>query len=310
MLLDEWQARLEKHFAQLAASHAVMGDPLFALEHDLDKAELDEIASLLRERLAAGHQLSNHWLLWVIYATELGYGYDGEEYWHSFEDDTPHWREHVDRRLLRRWFQKFQTTYKGYLRRGDWASAFPIICWPITHAILPKYLQVQFAEALYNLRYRLVGLDRATPLQVGKLLSANATGSSRFLAFLQAEELTGRLAMGLLTRKEHDTKSPIHEPTLGRILLDLERVQKAREWMKETRTVVSDHFAGTARRVRFFVSRRASPEDEDETHPPITVESIPPLMLRRCSPDLWSVMVEIPDFGGVATLAPYYRDVL
>src|SRR5258708_23278108 len=292
MLLDEWQARLEKHFAQLAASHAVMGVPLFALEHDLDKAELDEIASLLRERLTAGHQLSNHWLLWVIYATELGYGYDGEEYWHSFEDDTPHCREHVHRRLLRRWFQKFQTTYKGYVPHGDCAAVFPIICWTITHAILPKYLQIQFAEALYNLRYRLVGLDMASPRQVGKLLSANTPGSSRFLAFLQAEELTGRLVMGLLTRKEHDTKSPIHEPTLRRILMDLERVQKAREWMRETRAVVSDHFAGTARRVSFFHPRSDSREGEDESQPHLNVGIEPPFILSRSGPALSSGMMQ------------------
>ncbi|HXY99029.1 MAG TPA: hypothetical protein VEI03_03450 [Stellaceae bacterium] len=310
MLLDEWQARLERHFTELAASHAVTGIPLFALEHDLNKAQLDEIAFLLRERLAADQQLSKHWLLWVIYATELGYAYDGDEYWQSFEEQTPYWRENVDRRWLRAWFQKFQATYKGYLPHGDWAEAFPIICWPITHAILPKYLQFQFAETLYNLRYRLVGLDRASPRQVGKLLSANATGSSRFLAFLQEEELTGRLAMGLLTRKEQDTKSPIYEPTLRRILLDLERIQKTREWMKETRTVVSDHFAGTARQASFFDPRGDFGEEEDGAPQPKNVGIEPTLMMRRSGPELWSVMLEVPDFGSVASFDPEYRDFL
>src|SRR5258708_22388362 len=150
MLLDEWQARLEKHFTQLAASHAVTGVPLFALEHDLDKAQLDEVASRLRERLAASHQLSSHWLLWVIYATELGYGYDGEEYWQSFEEETPHWRENVDRPFLRRWFQKFQTTYKGYLPHRDLATAVPIICRALTHAILPQYLPRQVSLTLFQ----------------------------------------------------------------------------------------------------------------------------------------------------------------
>src|ERR1700730_17198827 len=101
MLLDDWQARLEKHFQELAASHAVTGIPLFALEHDLNKAEIEEIKSLLHDRLKRREPLSKHWLVWVVYATELGYGYDGEEYWQSFEDATPHWRENVDRRALR-----------------------------------------------------------------------------------------------------------------------------------------------------------------------------------------------------------------
>src|SRR5260370_40857018 len=80
--------------------------------------------------------------------------------------------------------------------------------------------------------------------------------------------------------------------------------------MKEPRTVVWDDFAGPVRRVSFFDPRGDSREDEDEPQPHINVGIEPTLMLRRSGPDLWSGMVEIPDFGGVATFDPDYRGFL
>ena len=91
MPLDAWQQRLEGHFAELAAKRSALGQPLFALEHGLAVEELDEIFVQLRLRPARGSVLRPHWLLWVIYATECGYGYAGDEYWPSFEGDIPGW---------------------------------------------------------------------------------------------------------------------------------------------------------------------------------------------------------------------------
>ena len=90
--LDEWQQRLESHFEQLAAARAYSDFPLFALEHGLTEDEFDEITHLLHAQLTDGWRLGRHWLVWVVYATELGYDYDGDEYWLSFEQRTPLWR--------------------------------------------------------------------------------------------------------------------------------------------------------------------------------------------------------------------------
>src|SRR5208337_2530623 len=95
MPLEKWQERLERHFTQLASARSNSGLPLFALEHGLTEDEFKEISTLLRSRLAAGLRLGPHWLVWVVYATELGYDYDGDEYWSSFEQRTPQWREKV-----------------------------------------------------------------------------------------------------------------------------------------------------------------------------------------------------------------------
>ena len=78
--LNVWQIRLDRHFAGLAASRPVAQFPIFAIEHGLDQIDLAEIADLLRARLATAHPQREHWLLWVIYATEFGYRYHGDEY--------------------------------------------------------------------------------------------------------------------------------------------------------------------------------------------------------------------------------------
>ena len=99
--LDAWQERLDRHFAALAASRAVGQFPVFALEHGLDGPDLAEIGDLLRARHAAANPAREYWLLWVIYATEFGYGYYGNEYWHSYEQETPNWRGRFTRDELR-----------------------------------------------------------------------------------------------------------------------------------------------------------------------------------------------------------------
>ena len=167
MPLEDWQRRLERHFAQLAQARSHSGFPLFALEHDLTDSEFEEIGTQLRSRLALGLRLDPHWLLWVVYATELGYDYDGGEYWHSFEERTPRWRDKGSRNQIREWFSRFQLVYQGVTPSGTWVGQFPIIAWPITHAILSKYLQWQFAKALYDLRYRLAGLEALSAEAVG-----------------------------------------------------------------------------------------------------------------------------------------------
>jgi hypothetical protein len=311
MPLEDWQRRLERHFQQLAAARSNSGFPLFALEHDLTASELEEIGTQLRERLALGLRLAPHWLLWVIYATELGYDYDGGEYWHSFEERTPRWSDKASRNQLREWFSRFQLAYQGVTPSGTWAGHFPIIAWPITHAILSKYLQWQFAKALYDLRYRLATLEAMSPEAVGQLLAANAwEASSRFQEFLQQESLTGRIVLALLTDRSNDGQSPIYPPTLQRLVSDLERVQSTGEWLKETRRFVADRLKGAGRgtsgRLTGVGVQSSAPDDGDRASLCIR----PSLMLRRSPASTWSAVVDIPSFAGIARLSPDYRTFL
>jgi hypothetical protein len=301
--LDAWQQRFERHFSELAASRSVSEFPIFALEHGLQPNECDELGQLLRSRLAAGLPLAPHWLLWVIYATELGYGYDGQEYWFSFETETPNWRERRSNRQLRSWFLKFQQTYGGVIPSGDWAGHFKIIAWPITHAILPRYLQLQLARALYDLRHQFARLDALSPGSAGRLVAANAwAATSRFREFLQQEELAGRIVLALLDQGSVGAQGPIYAPTLERIVADLGRVHSAGEWLNEARRVVADRLRGVGRHPRGPI---AGGERQDRSSDISTAPGIrPKLMLRRSGPASWSVVLEFPPLAAVARVNP------
>ena len=304
--IDQWQERLGRHFESLARLREDSGLPLFALEHGLEGEQLAEISDLLRARLAAGSRLSTHWLLWVIHAAESGYGYTGDEYWRSFEEQTPGW-QFTDRYRIAQWFAKFRDTYHGVTPSGPWAGHFRIIAWPITHAILPRYLQRQFARALYDLRFHLANLDTADPATIGWMLAANASHvTSRFEEFLQQEELTGRIVLALFDETPSEGKEPIYPPTLKRIVGDLERVRQTRDWLKEARRVARDRFRGVAKRPGGRPAQPSGSTPGTAAGPSIR----PSLFLRHVGSGEWSLGVEVPGFGGVAMLRPDIRTFL
>jgi hypothetical protein len=305
MSIDQWQERLQSHFAQLATLRSYSDYPLFALEHGSTGDEFDEITGLLHAQLEDGWKLGRHWLVWVVYATEIGYDYDGGEFWPSFEQRTPRWREPITstrRNQLRTWFARFQTTYHGVKPSGEWAEHFSIIAWPITHAILPQYLQWQFAKTLYDLRYQLAHLETLSPSAVGRLLAANAwDASSRFREFLQQQELAGRIVLALVSDRTPEGQSPIYPATLERLVADLERVQSTREWLKETRSLVAERLKGSARTALGTPTRR---DAGDGAAGRATLRIRPTLMLRRSTASTWSIVLDIPSFGSVARSYP------
>lgn len=308
--LDQWQERLETHFRALSQQRAGSKFPLFSLEHGLTEEELEDISAQLRSRHKAGLRLRPHWLLWAIYATERGYNYEGDEYWRSFEEQTPNW-DFADRDKVVPWFKKFRANYNGVQPSGRWARKFKIIAWPITHAILPRYLQVQFAKALYDLRFRLAGLESLEPAAIGRMLAANAHYSStRFEQFLQQEELTGRIVLALLHRDPAQGLEPIYKPTLERIASDLEAVRTARDWLRDTQHVVTDRFKGIGRGTGLSLGRsgETTPPEPPEhgSHPDIR----PHLLLRYAGGGNWSLMLEVPSFKSIAALRPDIRSFL
>ncbi len=304
--LDAWQERLDRHFRQLAAARQSSGFPIFALEHGLAPEEFSEIADQLRSRLAAGARLSPHWLLWAVYATEQGYDYDGHEYWVSFEESTPRWRDFASARQLRGYFTKFQGSYHGVVPTGPWAGWFKNIAWPITHAILPRYLQIQFAKALYEASHQLARLQPLTPKAAGQQLANYAwNATSRFREFLEQEELAGRIVLALLDQGSVGGQSPIYGSTLERIVADLEQVRSAGEWLKEARRVVADHFHGVARP---GTPRGRDPPTPRAVAPPPDVR--PALTLRRTATASWAAVIQLPSFAGVARLSPQLSEFL
>ena len=307
--LAQMQQRVEGHFDALTRTRDTSTFPVFALEHGLNGTELEQMRSMLRRASSEGSLSRRHWLLWVIYATELGYGYEGDEYWNSFENQTPEWEYH-DRARIKSWFRKFQKTFGGVTPSGPWAEHFSIIAWPITHAILPRYLQLQFARLLYGLRSRLVSGTTVDVRTIGRLLAIHAShASTRFKAFLEQEDLTGQIVLALLGGESADGNL-IHPPTLDRIVADLEKVRAAREWLNETRRAVSDRFKGIGPGTGPATPRPPAgphaPPRPDTSHLAIR----PSLSLRHAGAGTWSVFLEVKSFRPVAALSAEIRSFL
>ena len=297
-LLAQMQQSVEIQFDALAKARQGSNYPIFALEHGLSKTDVQQIKTMLPSSISQCP--SRYWLLWVIYATELGYDYEGDEYWVSFEDQTRNW-EYQHRTRIKAWFRKFQNDYSGVRPSGPWAEHFSIIAWPITHAILPLYLQRQFAKLLYDLRFRLVSPSTLDAHSIGRLLAVHASqATKRFTVFLEQEELTGQIALALLGG-EPSEGTLIHPLTLKRIIADLEKVRNAREWLNETRRVVSDRFRGIGRGTGPVITRPTDSASDRLDTSDLAIR--PNLLLRHVGAGKWSVFLEIKSFRPVAALS-------
>lgn len=296
-----WQARLEAHFTTLAASRAQSGLPVFALEHGLDSAERSALALALNESLGVA-TIRDSWLAWVVYASEQGYDYDGDEFWSTFEKRTPNWRYYADRRWLRNWFKRFHERFRGLKPSGPWASWFSIIAWPITHALLPRDLQSQLARALYQARFQLAQMLDADPADIGRYLArASDDGSSRFRNFLEQEDIVGRIVLALLSGRAADAEESIHPITFDRIVGDLQKAGAAKAWLQGAQQAVRTvQLKGAGRQ-----PRDAIPSTQRDVSPakPSMPEISPSLVLRRAGTSNWTVTAEFPSLQPLADLS-------
>ena len=300
--LDTLNERVERHFESLARIRKNSRLPIFAMEHGLSGEDLKQLQCILPTHYKSHSLKASDWLLWVIFATEVGYDYTGDEYWGSFEERIPNW-EYKDRYKIKSWFKKFQTNYSGVIPSGRWAEHFTIITWPITHAILPVYLQRQFARLLYLNRDCLRNNVILNPVKIGRLLAANAyMPTSRFQMFLEQEEIIGRIVLALLGKELFDDISEsghwICRPTFKRIVADLEKVRESREWVKETRQTVADQIEGIGHGSGPRLPGDPKPKPQDATHFAVC----PKMLLRRASMGRWDVLLDVPSFRTITTL--------
>ena len=269
---------------------------MFALEHGLDEQETTRLAELLHESLRRSRASRDCWLAWVVYSAERGYDYLGDEYWPSFESRTPGW-DNDDRPKVKRWFLEFHRRFGGVRPSGRWAECFTIISWPITHAVLPRYLQRHFAKALYDARHALFASDSSEPTDIGRLLAAHSGhGSERFLRFLEQDEMVGRIALAVLNG-ETAAGDLLYPKTFQRIVDDLERVQESREWLQEAKYRVGDRFRGIAGGTFGRTPRTAWRRREEESRLP---SLRPRLMLRHRAGGTWIAAMEWPAFSDIA----------
>ncbi|MYA06824.1 MAG: hypothetical protein F4060_03130 [Holophagales bacterium] len=309
--LSSWQARFERHFGALKGERT---GPVFGLEHGLTEREVQTFAVAVRESLQVARPSERHWLAWVVYSAELGYRYAGDEYWQTFEAATPGWAERGERVWIRDYYRRFHREFDGAMPSGRWAEHFSIICWPITHSVLPKDLQRQFARVLHAARYSFTAAVFEEPSVLGRLIEARSWNTTaRFQHFVQETELVGRIASALLAPQFADSGGLIHDETLQRISTDLNAEQRAREWLRGARRSVRERVQVRGLRGVPHGGRSGGVNDLSEARAAVARLGIEPrAFLRPLDPDrhTWAVALEIPDLSGLLARFPDSRDVL
>ncbi len=236
--LSDWQEVAFAHFKDLTTVKAEKAYPVFALEHNFSKVQLLRIGELLVKDFEVRGISHNLWLLWVIYATELGYEYTGDEYWQSFERKLKSW-DTSHRQEISWAFSEFQRHFRGIVPTGIWAQHFRIISQPITNAILPRDLQAHFAHLLFISRHQLknVSIEELDLVAARLMLQGSAINSTRFQNFLEQKELVAKIAIAVLADDSSSTENQtfIHHKTLQRIVNDIEITASAKEWIRQAR---------------------------------------------------------------------------
>lgn len=306
-ILEHLHRRLDDHFCQLRDVRRKVGDgttPVFALEHDLGESDLELLNSVVRAAVAQGFgaRFRAWWLPFVVYAAESGYGYTGEEYWPSYEASTPFWRAHGDRDRLRSWFLKFATDYGGAVPKGAFAAQFPIIAWPITHAVLPRYLQRNLAQLLFEFSSGLTSDLLHDPSELGaRLASRVGPYTERFRVFCENTTLLGQVATALLSGEEEDSPYLTHS-TLVRLVDGLSREQQSKLWLASARQ--------SANNIR---SHGFQPGTKNKLSPP-RHERVPsttdPKLLLRVQDGGWSTYAKLPDLSVLRGRLPHLYDEL
>ncbi|MCL4230385.1 MAG: hypothetical protein KJ053_02280 [Dehalococcoidia bacterium] len=306
-VLEEFHERLDRHFAglRLERTRTAPGKPLFALEHGLSDEERKVLQDAIRETLGRNRVPSRTWLPVVVYATEIGYAYDGQEYWQTFEARTPGWIVNGDRQRIRRLFQDFAKVYGGAMPVGAWAEQFSIIAWPITHAVLPTDLQRQLARLLFEFRHALTQELLADASALGRTLASRAWNtSSRFQVFAQNTELLGQVASALLAGEGDDSPLLLSDAQ-RRIVADLSSEREAARWLRE-----AARSASQARLRGFASGSTSSASGATPRTRATTPRRTDPSLTARQDPEGWSIIIELPDFSVLSERLPALHDEL
>lgn len=308
-----WQKRLESHFRELH-SHRNNDQPIFGLEHCLNEKEVDNLKIAVRTHIAEHPPSKEHWLAWIVYTSEFGYKYLGDEYWQTFEEETPGWIDNGDRYWIRSRYFDFHEEFGGAKPSGAWAKHFSIICWPITHAILPKDLQRHLARMLYEARNSFSAEILESPAALGELVyNQSWKASSHFQNFARHKQLVGQIAAPLLLEGDFGTDSFIRSETLKRISKDLDSERRSREWIR-----IARKDARKRMKIKGLMppwKNLKIPEIDNLQRAKKEIEKLgiePSLLLwpENLTKDQWTVWLEIPDLSHLIDRFPETRETL
>ena len=309
-LLKYFHKRLDAHYRALHEQRQELEPhaPVFAIEHDLDTAEFEMLQAAVQVAVARGFGVQNRawWLPFVAYAADVGYDYVGVDYWPPFAERTPGWETlpgwnvSGNRRRIRTWFEQFADEYGGARPTGAWAAHFKNIAWPITHAVMPAYLQRQLAQLLYDFRASLSTDLLNDPDTLGaKLAARTGAYTARFRIFCSQHSLLGLVAVALLGG---DDESPyLVRSTLRRIVEGLTSERQARRWLQRARQ--------SAVRVRTTGFRPSSSRGPGSAGSRLPALSDPRLILKRLE-DGWQLFADLPDLTPLGARLPHLYDEL
>lgn len=281
-----WHTYLHKRFFKLKKEREEKS-PVFALEHGLDSEEIEYIKKVVKINFKSNFQKGDGWLPWVVYATEVGYKYDGNEYWGKFKKEIPKWRKYGNKRFLRKRFKQFVEEYGGVEPSGKWAEQNSFIAWPVVNAILAGDLRDHLVDILYAVRDTLRSEGGQDAEYLGRQIRICAQSrshvSGRFVQFAQQERLVGHIASALLSSEYEVGQALIEESALRRIVDELEEEQRtqleeasrsAREGRAASRR--ADTTEDAVRALRAALSLR--PVGEDEYRVSLEIPSLEPLL--------------------------------
>lgn len=302
-MLADLNRRLDRQFATLRTQRAASGLPVFALEHGLSEPEIHSLKLFLSGELKRKGKLDHaHWLCWIAAAAEVGYSFDGVEFWTSFEGAVPGWSTMGSRTTIRDWYKRFRERFSGIRPEGPWAEHFSIIAWPITHSILPRDLQSQFARLLYECRYRLASIQDQGADKIGELLrKAGPNTNTRFGNFLEQVNLTGMLFIALRDEGIGERVSSIEKVTLSRIIGDLEQRQAAKEWLRDARRVIREASLKQSRHLAPAPAKPKQVQERPVEAAPIERHAL--LTARRAGGGSWALRLQLPDFRPILKAA-------
>ena len=316
MSLDQWQKDLHEHFHLLTTVRMETADknPVFALEHGLNQSNLDSLNYAIRAHIVEKKPLDSHWLPWVVYAAEIGYDYEGEQYWQTFESQTPGWNRfgYKYRGWIKTCYIRFRDEFQGIEPKGPWAKKFSNICWPIRHAILPKDLQHQLAKALFDLRiFFRSGEIFDSPLTLGTFLAAHCrTGTKRFLRLLENPLLVGQISFALLLQGDQISEELLLKETQDRIVADLSKEKIKQTWLEGAQREAISTYKGLRSQASMRVKSRRPSATRSVTVANSKIYFSPNLLLYPIqSTKEWEVKLELQDLTVLGTRFPDLRSV-
>lgn len=198
--------------------------------------------------------------------------------------------------------------YAGFCPSGPWAEHFGIICWPISHAVLPTDLQRVLVNVLAELFARAPrGELLDDPALLGQHIEALAhQASSRFRNLAQEHALLGRISQALLRADHEAAEELLLAATRERILADLRLARGGARALEEARDrarSLAVHGLGGGRGGARGPRNESAGAAADRIGPPR-------LALYPSKGAAWRLVVEVPCLAPLAAAVPAWADAL